>query len=320
VNGLDFTRRWLDRALLSLGGAFVGGGFIALLEAVRASRQWRAPVRALLFGDGAVLVPLATAIGFAVAALGALLDPDHRRSVGEVLRGMRALDDSGRARWAAAALIVPTAVLAWMLACAHEARSALEREAPTMVIGTWMAVASLGALVLTAAAVIAALPIAARTLTARLDPLIAGAWGASFAVVLVLLGLRLGDASGNGATPFAILGVLTREALGIYVERLTPHGVIALHVSNRHMELASVVAAFGKAEGLATYDRQDDQAGDFTKDYRANAEVVVLARNTADLGDLPSWRGWRKLDPTPGVAEWTDDYSDILRAILRKRL
>jgi len=44
-------------------------------------------------------------------------------------------------------------------------------------------------------------------------------------------------------------------------------------------------------------------------DYRANAEVVVLARDAADLGDLPSRRGWRKLEPTRGVAEWTDDYS-----------
>jgi predicted O-methyltransferase YrrM len=125
------------------------------------------------------------------------------------------------------------------------------------------------------------------------------------------------DAFSSDAIP---VHLLTREALGIYVERLTPHGVIAFHVSNRNMELASVVAAFGNAEGLAIYDKQDDQANDFMKDYRANAEVVVLARSAADLGDLPSWRGWRKLDPTPGVAEWTDDYSDILRAILRKRL
>jgi hypothetical protein len=125
------------------------------------------------------------------------------------------------------------------------------------------------------------------------------------------------DAFSSDAVP---VHLLTREALGMYVERLTPHGVIAFHVSNRNMELASVVAAFGNAEGLAVYDRQDDQANDFIRDYRANAEVVVLARDAADLGDLPSWRGWRKLDPTPGVAEWTDDYSDILRAILRKRL
>jgi hypothetical protein len=125
------------------------------------------------------------------------------------------------------------------------------------------------------------------------------------------------DAFSSDAVP---VHLLTREALGMYVARLTPHGVIAFHVSNRNMELASVIAAFGNAEGLAVYDKLDVQANDFITDYRANAEVVALARDAADLGDLPSWRGWRKLDPTPGVAEWTDDYSDILRAILRKRL
>jgi predicted O-methyltransferase YrrM len=125
------------------------------------------------------------------------------------------------------------------------------------------------------------------------------------------------DAFSSDAVP---VHLLTREALGMYVQHLTPHGVIVFHVSNRNMELASVVAAFGNAEGLVTYDKQDDQAGDFTKNYRANAEVVVLARTVADLGDLPSRRGWHELDPTSGVAEWTDDYSDIVRAILRKRL
>jgi spermidine synthase len=123
------------------------------------------------------------------------------------------------------------------------------------------------------------------------------------------------DAFSSDAIP---VHLLTREALRSYMERLTPHGIMAIHVSNRHMELASVVAAFGKVEGLTTYDRQDDQAADFIKDYRANAEVVVLARNSADLDALPSWRGWRKLEPTPDVSEWTDDYSDILHAMLRK--
>jgi len=47
--------------------------------------------------------------------------------------------------------------------------------------------------------------------------------------------------------------LLTREALIGYLARLTPHGAIAIHVSNRHMELASVIAAIGRAEGLTTY-------------------------------------------------------------------
>jgi spermidine synthase len=125
------------------------------------------------------------------------------------------------------------------------------------------------------------------------------------------------DAFSSDAIP---IHLLTHEAVSGYLMRLMPHGVIAMHVSNRHMELASVVAAVGNAEGLTTYVKDDDQANDFLKDYRANAEVVVLARNTADLGDLPSRHGWRKLDPTPGVAEWTDDYSDVLHAIMRKKL
>jgi spermidine synthase len=125
------------------------------------------------------------------------------------------------------------------------------------------------------------------------------------------------DAFSSDAIP---VHLLTREALAGYLTRLTPHGVIAMHVSNRHMELASVVAAVGRAEGLAVYFKRDDQANNFTEDYRANAEVVALARNAADLGDLPSRRGWHRLDPTPGVTAWTDDYSDVLHAILRKKL
>jgi len=123
------------------------------------------------------------------------------------------------------------------------------------------------------------------------------------------------DAFSSDAIP---VHLLTREAFAGYLLRLVPHGVIAVHVSNRHMELASVVAAVAKAEGLTAYERQDDQANEFTKDYRANAEVVALARNVADLGDLPSRHGWRQLDPMPDVAAWTDDYSDVLHAILRK--
>jgi spermidine synthase len=124
------------------------------------------------------------------------------------------------------------------------------------------------------------------------------------------------DAFSSDAIP---VHLLTREAVAGYLKRLAPHGVIAMHVSNRNMELASVVAAVGNAEGLTTYFKQDDQANEFVKDFRANAEVVVLARNAADFGDLPSRHGWRKLEPQPGVAEWTDDYSDVLRAILRKK-
>jgi hypothetical protein len=91
-----------------------------------------------------------------------------------------------------------------------------------------------------------------------------------------------------------------------------------MHISNRHMELPSVVAAVGAAEGLVTFVKTDDKADNFMSDFRSNALVAVLARNAADLGPLPHMEGWHKAAPT-SVAPWTDDYSDIMGAILRKK-
>ena len=125
------------------------------------------------------------------------------------------------------------------------------------------------------------------------------------------------DAFSSDAIP---VHLLTREALAGYLSRLKPGGVIILHVSNRHLELASVAAAVGASDGLVAYYKEDDRANNMAADYRANALVVALARSVADLGDLPSRRGWQRLTPRSDVAAWTDDYSDVLRALLRKKL
>ena len=124
------------------------------------------------------------------------------------------------------------------------------------------------------------------------------------------------DAFSSDAIPTHLL---TREALRGYLARLAPHGVIVVHISNRHMELAKVVAAVGAAEGLTTFVKADRKATQFTTDFHAAALVAALARNEADLGALPQSEGWRRQD-AGAVAAWTDDYSDIIGAILRKKL
>ena len=123
------------------------------------------------------------------------------------------------------------------------------------------------------------------------------------------------DAFSSDAIP---IHLLTREAFAGYRSRLAPNGVITAHVSNRHMELASVVGAVGAAEGLIAFAKGDRSANDFGRDYRANALVVVLARDIADLGDLPSREGWQRLEKR-GVTAWTDDYSNVIGAIVRQK-
>ncbi len=112
--------------------------------------------------------------------------------------------------------------------------------------------------------------------------------------------------------------LLTREAFAIYLSRLAPRGVLVIHASNRHLDLAPVVAAAAAADGLVALLKNENLGEPGEAHFRAGSVAMALARDTADLGDLPARAGWRRLDPTPNVAAWTDDYSNILGAMLRR--
>jgi hypothetical protein len=124
------------------------------------------------------------------------------------------------------------------------------------------------------------------------------------------------DAFSSDAIP---VHLLTREAMAGYLSRLSPHGVLLFHISNRHLDLLPVVAAEAAAEGLVVVAKVDDRANDTTVDYRSNALVAVLARAADDFGDLPNRSGWVAIR-TARAAPWTDDYSDVLGALLRMKL
>ena len=124
------------------------------------------------------------------------------------------------------------------------------------------------------------------------------------------------DAFSSDAIP---VHLLTREAFAGYLSRLTARGAIVLHISNRHMALWRPAAAVGGAEGLVAYGKVQLGPDVSEGEWRLPAEVVVFARNARDLGDLPAQPGWKRLDPNPRVA-WTDDYADILGAILDRKL
>jgi spermidine synthase len=111
--------------------------------------------------------------------------------------------------------------------------------------------------------------------------------------------------------------LLTREAVAGYLSKLTPHGVIVAHISNRHLDLAPVVANVAQSLGLAAYLREDDRAGDLMTTLQANARLVVLARDGADTGSVAG--NWTRLQPEQSSALWTDDYSNILGIMLRKK-
>lgn len=123
------------------------------------------------------------------------------------------------------------------------------------------------------------------------------------------------DAFSSDAIP---VHLLTREAFAGYLAHLTAHGLIVLHISNRHMALRGPAAAVGFTEGLVAFGKLQIPPVTAQEDARAASEVVVFARDVEDLGELPA-QGWARLEPGSRVA-WTDDYANILGAVLDAKL
>lgn len=123
------------------------------------------------------------------------------------------------------------------------------------------------------------------------------------------------DAFSSDAIP---VHLITREAFAGYLSHLSAHGVIVLHISNRHMALRGPAAAVGNAEGLAVFAKAQFPPDMTDDDMRNPADVVVFARDVGDLGDLPE-QGWTRVEPGARAA-WTDDYANILGAVLDAKL
>ncbi len=111
--------------------------------------------------------------------------------------------------------------------------------------------------------------------------------------------------------------LLTREAMALYLEKLAPGGLLALHISNRHLELESVVAAL--ARDLSIHARIKNLTGGKGSSYDdpVGSVVVTLAREEASLAPLDKMEGWRPLTDRK-VVPWTDDFSNIVTALWRR--
>jgi hypothetical protein len=113
--------------------------------------------------------------------------------------------------------------------------------------------------------------------------------------------------------------LLTTEALGIYLGKLNPGGVIVLHISNRFMELSGVVTAAAASHGLVAYLKADTGVteADYRRRMHASSLVAAVARRDSDLAALGRYAGWAKWSADGSVAPWRDDYANILAAIWR---
>lgn len=121
------------------------------------------------------------------------------------------------------------------------------------------------------------------------------------------------DAYSSDAIP---IHLATEEAMAIYKDKLAPQGAVLMHVSNRHLELASVVVGIAEENDLKSWVYNEDSGRD--GEYIFTTNVVISAREEADVGRLASDGKWVLTEATEGQRVWTDDYSNVLGAVLRR--
>jgi hypothetical protein len=123
------------------------------------------------------------------------------------------------------------------------------------------------------------------------------------------------DAFSSDAIP---VHLITKEAIELYFDKLTEHGILCLHTSNRHLDLIKPIADNARALKLA-YRVGNDLGGKENKELgHFSSEWVMLARHVEDLpsGNQggPQWQS----PPPPGMRLWTDDFSNIV-SVMRWR-
>ncbi len=121
------------------------------------------------------------------------------------------------------------------------------------------------------------------------------------------------DAYSSDAIP---IHLATEEAMEIYKDKLAPQGAVLMHVSNRHLELASVVVGIAEENDLKSWVYNEDSGRD--GEYIFTTNVVISAREEADVGRLASDGKWVLTEATEGQRVWTDDYSNVLGAVWRR--
>jgi hypothetical protein len=106
--------------------------------------------------------------------------------------------------------------------------------------------------------------------------------------------------------------LMTEEAMKLYFDKIKPNGILALHITNRHLALKNVLAVHEKQLQLSA----------LLQEFKPQQEIplviatdwVVMAKKPETLDSLRQSQlgSWQKLPLTFDIKPWTDDFTNII--------
>jgi hypothetical protein len=120
------------------------------------------------------------------------------------------------------------------------------------------------------------------------------------------------DAFSSDAIP---VHLLTREAFVLYFRHLKPNGILAVHVSNRYLDLVPVVSRNAQDVGKGALQIDDDGE---EYDYLTSSDWVLVTSDLAvNMFTDPLFQAAKivRARTRPSLRPWTDDYSNLFQIL-----
>jgi len=111
--------------------------------------------------------------------------------------------------------------------------------------------------------------------------------------------------------------LITREAIEIYRKELAPGGIVAVHISNRFLDLKPVLANIGAVTGMTVRlvaDSPSEESGASSTDW------VLMAEHESAFEDPKLAERVEMIQPNPAFSLWTDQFNNLLDVLKSRPL
>jgi spermidine synthase len=111
--------------------------------------------------------------------------------------------------------------------------------------------------------------------------------------------------------------LITREAIEVYRRELAPGGILAVHISNRFLDLKPVLANIAAVNGMTARlvaDVPPEETGASSTDW------VLLAESEVPFSHPKLAERVEPIEPNPALSLWTDQFNNLLDVLKTRPL